>query len=77
MTSKKDKNRKNKDQMKIWTSNEILSEVDAVNKEFNTKHNLNQLSGLNRTKIINTCFNLYINDVKFRKMIIDTIFKGE
>lgn len=73
----KDKNRKNKKQMKIWTSKELITEVDAINTDVNSQKNLNQLTGLNRSKIINTCFNLYINDSEFRKMIIDIVLKGE
>lgn len=73
----KDKNRKNKKQMKIWTSNELIKEIDSINSDVNYQKNLNQLSGLNRSKIVNTCFDLYINDSEFRKMIIDIILKGE
>ena len=73
----KDKNRKNKKQMKIWTSNELIKEIDSINTDVNSQKNLNQLSGLNRSKIVNTCFDLYINDSEFRKMIIDIILKGE
>lgn len=73
----KDKNRKNKKQMKIWTSNELIKEIDSINSDMNNQKNLNQLSGLNRSKIVNTCFNLYINDSEFRKMIIDIVLKGE
>lgn len=73
----KDKNRKNKKQMKIWTSKELIDEIDSINSDVNNQKNLNQLSGLNRSKIVNTCFNLYINDSEFRKMIIDIVLKGE
>lgn len=73
----KDKNRKNKKQMKIWTSKELITEVDAINTDVNSQKNLNQLTGLNRSKIVNTCFNLYINDSEFRNMIIDIVLKGE
>ena len=68
-------NRKNKKQMKIWTSNELLKEIDSLNSDVNNQKNLNQLSGLNRSKIVNTCFDLYINDSEFRKMIIDIVLK--
>ena len=73
----KDKNRKNKKQMKIWTSKELVMQIDSINSDVNSQKNLNQLSGLNRSKIVNTCFNLYINDSEFRNMIINTILKGE
>ena len=73
----KDKNRKNKKQMKIWTSNELIKEIDSINSDVNNQKNLNHLSGLNRSKIVNTCFDLYINDSEFRKMIIDIVLKGE
>ena len=73
----KDKNRKNKKQMKIWTSKELITGVDAINEGVNSQKNLNRLTGLNRSKIVNTCFNLYINDSEFRKMIIDIVLKGE
>ena len=73
----KDKNRKNKKQMKIWTSNELIKEIDSINSDINSQKNLNQLTGLNRSKIVNTCFNLYINDSEFRNMIIDIVLKGE
>lgn len=73
----KDKNRKNKKQMKIWTLNELVLQIDFINSDVNRQKNLNKLSGLNRSKIVNTCFDLFINDSEFRKMIIDTILKGE
>lgn len=73
----KDKNRKNKKQMKIWTSNELIKKIDSINSDVNNQKNLNQLSGLNRSKIVNTCFDLYINDSEFKKMIIDIVLKGE
>lgn len=73
----KDKNRKNKKQMKIWTSNELIKEIDSINSDVNNQKNLNQLSGLNRSKIVNTCFDLYINDSEFRNLIIDIILIGE
>ena len=73
----KDKNRKNKKQMKIWTSKELVMQIDSINSDVNNQKNLNQLSGLNRSKIVNTCFDLFINDSEFRNMIIDTILKGE
>ena len=73
----KDKNRKNKKQMKIWTSKELITKVDAINTDVNSQKNLNQLTGLNRSKIVNTCFDLYINDSEFRNMIIDIVLKGE
>lgn len=72
-----DKNRKNKKQMKIWTSKDLLSKVDEINKEYNSNNGLNQLSGLNRSKIINLCLNLYVNDKEFEKMIIDIVLNGE
>ena len=73
----KDKNRKNKKQMKIWTLNELTMQIDSINSNVNSQKNLNKISGLNRSKIVNTCFDLFINDSEFRKMIIDTILKGE
>lgn len=73
----KDKNRKNKKQMKIWTLNELVMQIDSINSDINSQKNLNQLSGLNRSKIVNTCFDLYINDSEFRNMIIDIVLKGE
>lgn len=73
----KDKNRKNKKQMKIWTSKELVMRIDTINSDVNSQKNLNQLTGLNRSKIVNTCFDLYIYDSEFRKMIIDIVLKGE
>lgn len=72
-----DTNRKNKYQMKIWTSKDLLSKVDKINKEYNSNNGLNQLSGLNRSKIINLCLNLYVNDKEFEKTIKDLIITGE
>lgn len=72
-----DTNRKNKYQMKIWTSKDLISKVDKINKEYNSNNGLNQLSGLNRSKIINLCLNLYVNDKEFEKTIKDLLITGE
>ena len=76
--SNKNKNRKNEEkQTKIYLSPAIIEGIKKINDEFNIENNLNRQSGLNRSKVGEACFNLYINNVKFRKMIIDTILKGE
>lgn len=72
-----DTNRKNKYQMKIWTSKDLISKVDKINKEYNSNNGLNQLSGLNRSKIINLCLNLYVTDKEFEKTIKDLLITGE